>query len=203
MIHILTNLSCHIGYSSSFLAVPVWNSCWVMWAHGIDRVWSHLDTDEVKGRADKERRMLVAAPSEGALGSQLTPVALMTHSGPHMNWNPRVVHPCLNSVRLWDGRDHSFSISTGNPDLWLWLYLPAVYMPACSSTVHSDLSTLTYPPVKVTILSAVPACHNPLHVTAHYNVYGRMKRRKTEDPDAIRFLSGMLPNPEDLQGLKF
>lgn len=59
--------------------------------------------------------MLVAALSEVALGSQLTPVALMTHGGPQMNRNPRAVHPCLNSAAV--RRNHSFSISAGNPDL--------------------------------------------------------------------------------------
>lgn len=69
--------------------------------------------------------------------------------------------------------------------------------------MHTHLATLIHAPLNVTILSAVPSCHNPLNVTTHCNVYGHMKRRKTEDSAAVRFLSAMLPNPEDVQGLKF
>lgn len=104
-----------------------------------------------------------------------------------MNRNPRVVHPCLNSAAV--RRDRSFSISTGNPDLQPWLYLPAV----CGAY------TQTYPHSFIHLWRSPSSLLCP-HVTAHCNV---MKRRKTKDPTAVTFLSGMLPNPKDLQGLKF
>lgn len=52
--------------------------------------------------------------------------------------------------------------------------------------------------------SSTCECHHPLccaHMSQLIAMY--MKRRKTKDPTAVTFLSGMLPNPKDLQGLKF
>lgn len=51
--------------------------------------------------------------------------------------------------------------------------------------------------------SSTYECHHPLcaHMSQLIAMY--MKKGKTKDRTAVTFLSGMLPNPKDLQGLKF